>query len=266
MLHNETQRESRVRENFTHGLVYEEKPSFRRKRGFTLIELLVVIAIIAILASMLQPSLRKAMDAATQIKCANKQKQIMLALHQYADSMNGFIPYSLYDAAHSNGPVQAYWNGHLDEPTNLAAVVRAGFLPDTTSFGSDAAAAVYKEVFRYCPSDSDSQSNWVTSGYAMYVPVNLAEMPKLNASGSYNIAQQTYSTWTGMLACVYGYEADDQTPHSGQGVNVGSRDGSVAWLAKPGIWPGYYYSTGAWAPNDDVSSTFWRLASGHNPW
>ena len=38
MLHNETQRESRVRENFTHGLVGEVKPSFRRKRGFTLIE------------------------------------------------------------------------------------------------------------------------------------------------------------------------------------------------------------------------------------
>lgn len=52
---DETPRESRVRENFTHGLVYEAKPNpllrSGTRKGFTLIELLVVVAIIGFLGA-----------------------------------------------------------------------------------------------------------------------------------------------------------------------------------------------------------------------
>jgi prepilin-type N-terminal cleavage/methylation domain-containing protein/prepilin-type processing-associated H-X9-DG protein len=62
------------------------------RRGFTLIELLVVIAIIAILAAILFPVFAKVREKARQISCLSNEKQIGLALVQYASDYNSAWP------------------------------------------------------------------------------------------------------------------------------------------------------------------------------
>ena len=55
-----------------------------KRTGFTLIELLVVIAIIAILAAILFPVFAKAREKARQSSCLSNEKQMALAILQYA--------------------------------------------------------------------------------------------------------------------------------------------------------------------------------------
>ena len=62
-----------------------------KESGFTLVELLVVIAIIALLLSILIPSLQKARKQAKTIICGMRQKQIGLGLVAYIGDYDGFI-------------------------------------------------------------------------------------------------------------------------------------------------------------------------------
>jgi prepilin-type N-terminal cleavage/methylation domain-containing protein/prepilin-type processing-associated H-X9-DG protein len=105
--------------------------------AFTLIELLVVIAIIAVLVSILMPSLAAARQQAQQLVCANNLGQIGKAMMFYSDESNAFLP-----------PVTGLWQ--------TTAEYIGMPLPDVLDFANwsklrkDAMPSVL-----YCPCDSD---------------------------------------------------------------------------------------------------------------
>jgi len=65
----------------------------RSTRGFTIVELLVVIAIIALLVAILLPSLSRARTMSRRLQCLSNERQIGVAIYNYAQDNHGFIPY-----------------------------------------------------------------------------------------------------------------------------------------------------------------------------
>ena len=77
--------------------------------SFTLIELLVVIAIIAILASMLLPSLKGARDRAKSIKCVSNLRQLYTGIMFYENDNNGFLPTYSVDTSNDVQRAATWW-------------------------------------------------------------------------------------------------------------------------------------------------------------
>jgi prepilin-type N-terminal cleavage/methylation domain-containing protein len=99
------------------------------RAGFTLVELLVVIGIIAVLISVLLPALGKARQAANQVDCQARLKQMGAALQIYLVQTKGVLPYAYVPKTGTfTGETGTWWFFVLSEMMNKNTYSPDGFV------------------------------------------------------------------------------------------------------------------------------------------
>jgi prepilin-type N-terminal cleavage/methylation domain-containing protein len=87
-------------------MTYRKRCDQKSNKGFTLVELLVVISIIALLLSVLMPSLNKARNQAKKLVCGNNTKMLSTANQIYGNDWNGScVPYLVVNSLYPNGQI-----------------------------------------------------------------------------------------------------------------------------------------------------------------
>ena len=123
-----------------------------KRQGFTLIELLVVIAILGLLAAVLFPVFAKVRESGRRTVCLSNERQIGMALFQYAQDSNGILAWGSQMPAPKAGSNEFYpssgegWAGQVFPYVTDVGVFRC---PDDGTIIPPPAAGADRHVVSY---------------------------------------------------------------------------------------------------------------------
>ncbi len=131
-----------------------DRPCSRRP-GFTLIELLVVIAVIALLISILLPSLGEARKLARKLVCSSQLKQLATGLHGYFNDNKDWLPGS---------PTTSGRQAHVDKKYNGIAMQSYDWMGPLLHSMGNAGPGAGVDPSSLQESDRAERFNWYRNG------------------------------------------------------------------------------------------------------
>jgi len=235
-----------------------------KRKAFTLIELLVVIAVIALLLSIVIPSLNMAKETARKVICASNLKSIGQSVFVYAKVNDEFLPDSWYDPVGAPNPWRSYLLFYINKNdpslsgkarvtsshglgnlymTDLIETGETFYCPSAPKYAEGDVAAFRYEYYSRGGTDfpfdnvpGTTNSGTVRSSYN-YVPQRAGS--KVRISSSYGTgdfpdvakkASQLHSSYTMVSDLIRTYDVLNHKKGSGKlagGINVLFSDGSV---------------------------------------
>lgn len=203
-------------------------PKQKPRHAFTLVELLVVIGIIAVLISILLPSLGRANAAAKKTMCLSNLRQVHQMFALYANENNDQVPMG-YRANNKQFNSMVYSNTSL-QYVLFGLMYKGGYMTTPQAF--------------FCPSENNPQSMFNSEinpwppgpdgdptkqgycGYGCRPDVNIPDVPPQG----YVYPKLTKFKNVTILADLTAMPARVLTRH-GNGVNILRGDGSARWVS-----------------------------------
>lgn len=226
--------------------------------GFTLIELLVVISIIALLLSILLPSMRAAREQAKQMVCSSQMRQVGLAQLLYINDFDKYTP-MFQQFLRPEGWRYRWWFQHIFNYSETLDLTRCPSVKWSVAGGNRMALTELDDPLGKLQSASEDgwiHLDYILNGYLGCKPDKTIwhteeGMPASKVSNP-SSRFMVWDAWTGIrdtrdfmdnsgfrqgpppeqydrMRCPIGWEPLIPAPQHGKGHNYLYADGHVSW-------------------------------------
>ncbi len=166
-----------------------------QKKAFTLIELLVVVAIIALLISILLPSLAKARELSKQTVCTSNVRSVGTSCYIYQEDNLGVFPTAPYRSNTPGSPPVVEYIGNMGGGETTDPAGPTGPNRDIETLGGVAGSSVV----------STTRSLWLLVRSGSIVPKSFV-CPSTNDTVDPTVDVATYYDFIGFGTSSYGYQ------------------------------------------------------------